>query len=643
MHEEVVNRKAKRGKDKTVGVQTIRQYISAIKDLYTRQRAAGMNNHPDPRGAVVKSVIKTAMHSEHHRQRKNMEDPGKGTMLDGYTTVSELAELASYFFNQNSPVGHRDRLNLMLCHAGMLRSDEARNIEYSHIQCHEMQSLLEGETKCLAYQIVLRQGKSNQINNVQYASFLRAKNVEACPVSALGFYMFERFMTGRDVYPPSNTRFPDLSAGEHWYQIKLLKGSSIDLQKTMDYTIHRAACEAAYAACGWHFDKKTHAMRGSACRMADIGGASEANIKRAGRWEQGACEISYLKTMPKEAMRALAGFHPEGGDFFIDRAAVDPPPALKALIFPDIEEWEQYFSTCPPQERSLAATGFIRTLKELRTVILQDAVLLRKSHPNNYLWDHPIFNLPAFKEYEHKLEEVMKVQLQPVEMKLRQAMPALLAHLQATNASTMSAIKELGMDNATVERRLAQLSQDLSKGLQLWQAMLQPGCLQVVFKPQGGVEAALASEGAGPSVPEPVQAAPSNKYSPYPVPTGSPAPFAMSRKVASVIEAWREYDQGLGGRPSIRQMYEEGGAKDWKSNDSERKFYDRRMILVKFIKQQAELRKLTPEDIADIMDGHRVQLAAKQRSLAQIQERIKRGEADDLVKIVSPSLVHHQL
>lgn len=146
---------------------------------------------------------------------------------------------------------------MILCHAGMLRSDEARNIEYSHIQCHEMHQLLEGETRCMAYQVVLRQGKANQINSVQYASFLRAKDVEACPVSAIGYYLFERFMMGRYVYPPDNGSFPNLNKGEYWYQIKLLKGSSNDLHKTVDYSIHRQACEAAFAACGQHFDKTT--------------------------------------------------------------------------------------------------------------------------------------------------------------------------------------------------------------------------------------------------------------------------------------------------------------------------------------------------------------------------------------------------
>lgn len=65
-----------------------------------------MNTHSTPRGDIVKKLIKTAMTGEHQRQRNNMQDPGKGTMLDGYTKLSELSELARYFFERNSPNGH---------------------------------------------------------------------------------------------------------------------------------------------------------------------------------------------------------------------------------------------------------------------------------------------------------------------------------------------------------------------------------------------------------------------------------------------------------------------------------------------------------------------------------------------------------
>ncbi|KAK9893228.1 hypothetical protein P389DRAFT_148173 [Cystobasidium minutum MCA 4210] len=88
----------------------------------------------------------------------------------------------------------------------------------------------------------------------------------------------------------------------------------------------------------------------------------------------------------------------------------------------------------------------------------------------------------------------------------------------------------------------------------------------------------------------------------------------MSRRIASVTDAWLEYNKGLGGRPSIREMYENGGAKGWKANDTDRKFYDRRMVLVDFIKEQAKLKDLSPEGLASFMEARRVELPTKGQS-----------------------------
>ena len=61
--------------------------------------------------------------------------------------------------------------------------------------------------------------------------------------------------------------------------------------------------------------------RGSGARMAELGGASEAQIRRLGRWNNQAMENCYLTCLPREAMRTLAGFSPHAGDFFLKRAA----------------------------------------------------------------------------------------------------------------------------------------------------------------------------------------------------------------------------------------------------------------------------------------------------------------------------------
>ncbi|KAL3690979.1 hypothetical protein R1sor_004630 [Riccia sorocarpa] len=44
--------------------------------------------------------------------------------------------------------------------------------------------------------------------------------------------------------------------------------------------------------------------------MAELGGASESQIRRLGRWNNQAMENCYLTSLPREALRTLAGFSP---------------------------------------------------------------------------------------------------------------------------------------------------------------------------------------------------------------------------------------------------------------------------------------------------------------------------------------------
>jgi hypothetical protein len=63
--------------------------------------------------------------------------------------------------------------------------------------------------------------------------------------------------------------------------------------------------------------------------MADLLGAPDSDIRRLGNWSRAAMEGCYLTTLPRGAMRALAGFNPQGGMFYLERASINPPEELK--------------------------------------------------------------------------------------------------------------------------------------------------------------------------------------------------------------------------------------------------------------------------------------------------------------------------
>lgn len=194
--------------------------------------------------------------------------------------------------------------------------------------------------------------------------------------------MFDRFDIGREAYPESETTYPSFEKPKDWYDLKVLAKEHKPLDE-INYSTHRNAMNKAYEAPGMSFKASTHAMRGSAARMADLQGASKESIRRAGRWNTEAMESCYLTTLPIETIRAHAGFNPKGADFFLP--GVQAPEALKKKVFPFASEELARVRNRSHSERNLAATAFLSLLVELREVFLQDAVLMKQHHLLNSL------------------------------------------------------------------------------------------------------------------------------------------------------------------------------------------------------------------------------------------------------------------
>jgi hypothetical protein len=95
---------------------------------------------------------------------------------------------------------------------------------------------------------------------------------------------------------------------------------------------------------------------------------------------------SYLTGLPLQFLRAMAGFGTEAGRFFLPRANYEPPDSLQRKIFPWLEGWEartsQFKQGRPMKlggldEVDTSLEGFIKLMKYLRVVLLQDMAVLQ--------------------------------------------------------------------------------------------------------------------------------------------------------------------------------------------------------------------------------------------------------------------------
>jgi hypothetical protein len=105
-------------------------------------------------------------------------------------------------------------------------------------------------------------------------------------------------------------------------------------------------------------------------------------------------------------MRSMAGFSPSiQGNFYLPRAKTLPPQSLEQAVWPFVDEWLTWFDSYANSgededghvkneshvrayenedevdRRDLAAQGFLRLLKQLPIILLQDSVIMRQEFP----------------------------------------------------------------------------------------------------------------------------------------------------------------------------------------------------------------------------------------------------------------------
>ena len=370
LHEQVIGRSRKKRKGngdqvlQKVGKSSPRD-TSAIVDLWRQQASMKMNSHPNPRDANVKLLLKNAESDTQQLRKANFVDRGIGTLLDGYTTTEQMAQLADVFWERTRDFGLnlRSLCAFFVSHYALLRGETVRNLDLA-----DMHSVLlenEGFSVCNALVFVVRQGKTNQFARTEFGAFIRSKDFRICPMGACAFYLFWR-------YQLENESFPEFRKSEDWFNVKFLK-SGKDPTKSIDYRTHKASIDLAFREIGITSKAKTHAARGSGARMAELAGASEDQIRRLGRWNNQSMESCYLTNLPREAIRNLAGFAPAQGSYFLQRAAINPTLVLKHMIFRQIESALHKIKASKCREK-IAAKCFLILLDKLRTVILQDSV-----------------------------------------------------------------------------------------------------------------------------------------------------------------------------------------------------------------------------------------------------------------------------
>ena len=230
-----------------------------------------------------------------------------------------------------------------------------------------------------------------------------------------------------------------------------------------------------FQGVGIHSKEKTHSARKQSVRHAELSGVKETQIRRAGRWNTDAMTGAYLSYLPRAFMRSIAGFPKEGKGYFLPRAREVPEEALYSKIWPEADVWlkrmETYHLDRADNEvvrLDLAGSGFLRLLRALRVILLQDSVILRKQFPLHPLWKDSLFGCEEYQRFTARVESSLANVVMPGELIMQKYWPAHEAVAKLRHEAAISEIKGVQLDVQTILERLNEMERSSASFAPIW-------------------------------------------------------------------------------------------------------------------------------------------------------------------------------
>jgi hypothetical protein len=208
-----IRKKEETGKGSLPSKSTIETYIKAAMDLYIEQvndpTNRTMNEQSPPPRSPQLSVIMDEFYIRLGKQNSLNQTPQ--LTLDEGDDILELKELMkigwtySYQSTGNKrreqQKGLRNRLSFAWHHFLACRGENLRHARLCDLFPHDFtrttgtQSSQEGGQVTFGVVLQMLRGKTNKHADKRFGSIIRNVDVEMCPVGALAFYFFEKWVS----------------------------------------------------------------------------------------------------------------------------------------------------------------------------------------------------------------------------------------------------------------------------------------------------------------------------------------------------------------------------------------------------------------------------------------------------------------
>lgn len=631
---------------------------------------------------MVSALLHDRKREEIRRRRQLNLNRSAGILLDGNST-DKIADFVRFCWagwqrteSQNrKPQAQesylRTTVDFLLGHFMLLRGETRRNLELADMFAIELPD--EGRTPCWPMIVLSDNGKATQSDRIRYMGVMRHKDPLLCTMGQVAFYLFYRWQILKEPPPRFRNR-------QCWYNCHLLKGR--EATRPLTYETQLQWVNEVFDSIGLESGNKTQLWRGQRALQAEIENFPDAQVRRDGQWNQEQLSERYRSHLPRQFLRSMAGFQPGGlGSFFLERAEVTPPESLTRAIWPWVDDWLAWFESeepappsldpageneSPVDRRDVAAQAFLHLLDQLRTVILQDSVILRDEFPDHVMWSDPVFRQPEYAAFAAQIRQSLpshrstptaatasspmpqQLQFQETVMLIREELEGLrreIARLgQLLDAERQERSNAAREQIAALQQHVATLQQlndgvlarepSSSSSAAAHTTIQQPNRPSPsAARPPPSVSAPLpASSSLAPGRPQPSptvaqtqQPNGANSHQPGAASVSGPAPsprYTMSRNVQTVPDLWKEWTQGVDGNPSIQELESRHGA-SWRTDQKEKMFYHRRRKIVEEIERRHTQEGMSYEAAVEELERVRTE---KKLSLHKLSEALRLGQ-----------------
>jgi hypothetical protein len=344
----------------------------------------------------------------------------------------KLWERNSHATDAQAMAGLRDRFTFLLTTHGVLRGESLFKAELSDM----LHLIHEGRDPTPIGILILQiaTGKTNQAGKL-YGRILRHCDPALCGIGGLGFYLLQRFKVTGEMTPP-----PDFTVNKNWFDIQLLVGVN-----TTRSTNTKSISDRGYAGVIKNISKTlqlpvhhfTHLGRELGPTMLEFAEMDPEDIRRLGNWDPSTQEAAYSAKLPLKPMRVAVGFHEQKGLHWSARQMKIPAETLQQQLWSWIEDSLQAINTATSADQidRYTAIGFLKLLKFLRIVILQDAAMLLHQGRTHIVLEDPIFSSPAFLNFKAEIVQHCQEATNPCDTNLNQLIPGMnerLGNLQSS-------------------------------------------------------------------------------------------------------------------------------------------------------------------------------------------------------------------